>query len=291
MTAMIKSILVPATGSDSDAAAYATAAAVGRLFGGHIDALHVRLDPVEVGVAMTTEGAGGTLLEGIIDSLTQDADAAEAKARAAFAEFCSRDGLTLADAPTDDRKPSAAFHAETGQEARWMSVYGLTADLAIATRGAPGAEAVARSTLEALLLETGRPLLVPGAMAPAQDFADYVAIAWKPTPQAARAVAAAMPFLMRAREVAVLTVDEEDSRRDDAEGLVGYLAWHGIKAALQQVVPGTAGGPGTLLAAAAAKGGLLVMGAYGHTRIREWVFGGFTQWVLDHSVLPVLMAH
>ncbi len=287
---MIKSILVPAAGTDADATVYATAAAVARLFGAHIDALHVRLDPVEVGVAMTTEGAGGTLLEGIIDSLTRDADAAEAKARAAFAEFRSGDGVGLADAPAGDGKPSCGFHVEIGQEPRWMSVYGLTADLAVATRGAPGVEAVARSTLEALLLETGRPLLIPGAATPGADFANRVAIAWKPTPQAARAVAAAMPFLLRAEEVSVLTVDEEDGRRDDAERLVCHLAWHGLKAVVRRLASGSADGPEALLAAAG-KSGLLVMGGYGHTRLREWVFGGFTQSVLDHAELPVLMAH
>lgn len=287
---MIKTILVPATDARSDAI-YAAAGCVARLFGAHVDALHVRGDPVEVAAALSADsGAGaGMLLDGIIDSLTRDADAAEARARAAFAEFCARDGMALADTRFSDDKPSAAFRIETGQEAQWMSVHGLTADLAIAVRGSAEEQAVARSTLEALLLETGRPLLIPGPTALAADFVDRVAIAWKPTPQAARAVAAALPFLMRAKAVDVLIVDE-DGGRDGAERLVRYLAWHGITAVTQRLVSGSAGGPAALLAASA-KSGLLVMGGYGHARFREWVFGGFTQAVIDHAELPVLMVH
>jgi nucleotide-binding universal stress UspA family protein len=289
---MIKTLLVPATGTEADALAYATALSVARTFAAHIHALHVRLDPVEVAVSMSTEGAGGTLLEGIIASLTRDADEGESKARAGFAEFCSREGLPLVSTLDGNAaKPSAEFHVEMGQETRWMTTFGFNADLAVASRGVPGDDAVARSTLEGLLLETGRPLLIPGAAVPAPDFAERVAIAWKPTPQAARAVGFAMPFLARAKEIAVLTVEEEDGRRNDTERLVRYLAWHGIKSLAERLSPGPDGAGATLLAAASATGRLLVMGGYGHTRLREWVFGGFTQLVLDEATVPVLMAH
>ena len=287
---MIKTILVPATGNDTDAITYAAAQAVASGFGANIDALHVRLDPVEVAMMMSTEGAGGTLLQGIIDSLEHDADESEAKARSIFAAFCASEGVALATAAAGGGRASAGFHVETGQETRWLAAYGLTSDLAVATRGVSGDNAAARSTIEALLLETGRPLLIPGPSAPAPDFADRISIAWKPTPQAARAVTAAMPLLARAKEVAVLTVEEEEGKRDETERLMEYLAWHGVHALAERLAPGP-DGAATLIAAAAVKSGLLVMGGYGHTRLREWVFGGFTQSALDHAEMPVLMAH
>ena len=289
---MIKSILVPATGKDTDAAGFAVALPIARAFAAHIDALHVRVDPVEVAVAMSTEGSGGVLLEGLIEDITRDADAGENKARSGFVEFCVREGLSLAEAPGGaEAKPSAQFHVETGQEARWMAVYGMTSDVIVASRGKPGDDAVARSTLEALLLETGRPLLIPG-YSPAQSaVAERIAVAWKPTPQAARAVALAVPFLAHAKQVAVLTVEEEEGRRDDADRLVRYFAWHGVRASAERLAPGPGGAAETLLAAARAKADLLVMGGYGHTRLREWVFGGFTQRVLTESPVTVLMAH
>jgi nucleotide-binding universal stress UspA family protein len=91
--------------------------------------------------------------------------------------------------------------------------------------------------------------------------------------------------------MAVMTVEEEEDRHADAERLVSYLAWHGIKAVAQRLAPGPDGAAETLLAAASAKAGLLVMGGYGHTRLREWVFGGFTQLALADAPLAILIAH
>jgi nucleotide-binding universal stress UspA family protein len=289
---MIKSILVPVSGSETDAVCFAAALPIAESFAAHIDALHVRVDPIEVAMTMSTEGAGGVLMQGIIDNLTRDADAGEAKAKSSFFDLCTKAGLTRGGTPTGvDPKPSAEWHVETGQEARWIAAYGVTADLVVAPRGVPGQDATTRSTLEALLLETGRPLLIPGASPGSPKLAERVAVAWKPTPQASRAVAYAMPFLTRAKEVVVLTVEEEEGRRDDTKRLATYLGWHGIAPAIERLTPSRHGAAETMLAAATARSELLVMGGYGHTRLREWVFGGFTQCVLSEAALPVLIAH
>ena len=92
-----------------------------------------------------------------------------------------------------------------------MADYGIAADLIVARRGTDE-ECAARSTLEAALLETGRPVLIPAASTMPATF-ERIAIAWKPTPQAARAVALAMPFLRRAKEIIVVTVEEEADAR------------------------------------------------------------------------------
>ncbi|HVC50639.1 MAG TPA: hypothetical protein VND87_01320 [Stellaceae bacterium] len=293
-TAVIKTILVPATGNQTDTAILTAALAVGRRFAAHIDALHVRLDPVEVAVATAAgEGSGGSglMVQGLVEQLEQDSAKREATARDLFTAFCAGEGVAIAATPGEaGDKPSAQFHVEIGQEPRWLANYGMTADLVIAGRGAPGDDAVARTTLEALLLETGRPLLIPGRTDLSTGFAERVAIAWRPTAQAARAVACAMPLLTGAKEVAVLTVEEEEGRRDELDRLVRCLAWHGLPATARRLPPGPDGAAETLLAAAG-KAGLLVMGGYGHARLREWVFGGFTQRLLADAPMAVLMAH
>lgn len=288
---MIKTILVRATGDASGEAAYAAAHSLARRFGAHIDALHVRVDPVEVAVAVSSEGASGMFLEKIIDNLERDADAEEARARRRFTTFCADAGVPIADPAANAGRLSAMFHVETGQESSWMCTYGRGADLVIAPRGVPNNDAVARATLEPLLFETGRPLFIPAAIVSTSAVADHVAIAWKATPEAARAVAFALPFLVDAAKVTILAVEEEDGHRDEAARLVRYLACHRIGASLERLTAGTAGAAATLLAAAKARSGLLVMGGYGHTRLREWIFGGFTQRALDHAELPVLMVH
>jgi len=288
---MIKTILVAATGSDRDAATFAAALAVARPFAAHLQMLHVRQDPVALAVAMTTDAGGGALAAGLIEQLEKDAQARERKAHDIFTRFCGGAGLAVigAPVPASTAAPSAEWHVETGEEPRWMAAYGVAADLIIAPR-ATGEEALGRATLEAALLDSGRPILVPAATAMPAKF-ERIAIAWKPSPQAARAVAAALPFLVQAREIIVATVEEAGEGRDEAGRLVRNLAWHGIAATTLRLQPGAEGAAATLLAGIEGRADLLVMGGYGHSRLREWVFGGFTQSVLAGAPLPVLMAH
>lgn len=197
-------------GQRTDAATFAAALQVARSFAAHLDVLHVRLDTVDVAVAMAADVCGGgALSSGLIDELEQEVREREARARRIFSEFCACNDITITELPAEGRtKPSAQWHVETGQEPRWIAAYGMTADLIVASRGS-GDDAALRSILEAVLLETGRPLLIPGAAAPAAILAEKIAIAWKPTPEAARAVALAMPFLARAKEIVVMTVEEK----------------------------------------------------------------------------------
>jgi nucleotide-binding universal stress UspA family protein len=288
---MIKTILVAATGNESDATTFAAALAIARPFGAHLDVLHVRLDALNTIVAMSTDVGSGALTARLIEQLEEEAREREAKAREIFSRFCAGAGLAMTGVPSGDpaATPSAEWHVETGEEPRWMAAYGVAADLIVAPR-ATGEDVLARSTLEAVLLETGRPLLVPAAAAIPANF-DRIAIAWKPTAQAARAVALALPFLARAKEIVVIAVEEELDGRDDADRLVRNLLWHGFAARAERLQPGPEGAAATLLATVRERVDLLVMGGYGHSRLREWVFGGFTQLVLDDAPLPVLIAH
>jgi nucleotide-binding universal stress UspA family protein len=69
------------------------------------------------------------------------------------------------------------------------------------------------------------------------------------------------------------------------------LGWHGLNVSTRHLRPDRLGAADTLLAAATEEGALVVMGAYGHSRLREWVFGGFTEHVLRRAAVPVLMMH
>jgi nucleotide-binding universal stress UspA family protein len=287
---MIKTVLVAAAGTDSDAAAFAAALAIARLFAAHLDVLHIRPDPAGLALAMATDVGSGALTAGLLDRLEQDAHERETKARGNFERFCAEAVVTLAAAPSRETSaaPSAEWHVEIGEEPRWIARYGLAADLIVAARAAD-VEGPGQATLAAALVETGRPLLIPAAAPPAR--LERIAIGWKPTVQAARAVALAMPLLARAKEVAVLAVDEQAGAAEEAGRLVRSLAWHGLAAAVERLPPGPEGVAATLLAAARARADLLVMGGYGHSRVREWVFGGVTQAVLTAAPLPVLIAH
>ena len=146
--------------------------------------------------------------------------------------------------------------------------------------------------LEAALINSGRPLLILPSV-PISALPDTVVIAWKATPEAARAVTAAMPFLSLAKQIVIMTVAEDETtiEEEGAARLMANLRWDGFPASVRRLPPSAQGAAETLLAAAREHAALLVMGGYGHSRLREWIFGGFTQRILRAAEIPVLIAH
>jgi hypothetical protein len=115
---MIKTILVPASGDASDTGCFDAALAIARAFIAHIDMLHVRVDPIQVALAMTSEPGGVPLIEDLVAQLEQDAAQREATARWIFQDFCAREELQTLDSPQlDGRGASAQWHVETGNDA------------------------------------------------------------------------------------------------------------------------------------------------------------------------------
>jgi nucleotide-binding universal stress UspA family protein len=287
---MIKTILVPATGSDKDNAVFASALTIAREFAAHLEFLHVRPNAAATAVAMAMDG-GGAMVGGLIDRLEEDASQREEKARQLFQGFCESEGLALGDAPPGPQGPSARWLREIGTEPYWVAEHGRAADLLVI--GRPGEdEGVLLDTLEGALIDSGRPLLIPPA-APLTAVPETIAIAWKPSPQAARALTAASPFLQIAKQIVILIVGEDQrAPEEEADRLMAGLRWHGLPVSVRHLQPAAdSSGPETLLSAAAEHAALLVMGGYGRSRLREWVFGGFTLHVLRGAAVPVLMAH
>jgi nucleotide-binding universal stress UspA family protein len=287
---MIKTILIPSTGSDADNSVFMSGLVLARAFGAHIDFLHVRVDAASIAVNMAADSGGATMLGGLIGQIEEEAGQREEKAKQLFQRFCEREKLALANAPPGLQGPSARWIKETGVEPNWVTEYGRAADLLIIGRSA-GDSGVSSDTVEAALLDCGRPVLIPPA-SPIAAPPETIVIAWKARPEAARAVTAAMPFLALAKQILVLTV-AEDRGPSDEEGarLAANLRWHGFQASARHLRPDRHGAAETLLSAAGEHGALVVMGAYGHSRLRQWIFGGFTYHVLSAADLPVLMMH
>ncbi len=147
---------------------------------------------------------------------------------------------------------------------------------------------------EALIFESGRPvLLLPRAGG--KPFAlNAATIAWDFTRQAARAVGDALPLLVRAKRVHIVTVASEkriDTKRSGPE-LAKHLARHGVEVILDRA--DAAGRPiGETLEAAARShdSDLLVMGAYGHSRLREFILGGATRSMIARPPMPIFFSH
>lgn len=147
---------------------------------------------------------------------------------------------------------------------------------------------------ESVILGSGRPALVVPYVGWSSGIGDTVAIAWKPTAEAARAVAAAMPMLQRARRVHVLAwgAAQRPAITGPALDFDGYLRLHGVEATWHREDEEPAAAGDLLLSRAFdLDADLLVMGCYGHSRARELVLGGVSRTVLRSMTLPVLMSH
>ena len=149
------------------------------------------------------------------------------------------------------------------------------------------------ATAESALFDSGRPvLLVPPSSSGQGPLGETIVVAWNGSSETARAVSFAMPFLVGARRIVVLTVEGAVVEGPGGDRIAATLRLHGVDAtALTRAADH--GAPGeTILATARELGAdLLVKGAYTQSRIRELIFGGATRHILEHADLPVLMAH
>lgn len=123
------------------------------------------------------------------------------------------------------------------------------------------------------------------------DVGGTAVVAWNGSSESAHALRFAMPMLHKASAVHIVTVGEDDGRAQPSEASA-YLSRHGVSATLHEIArEGRPVGEALLAAASGVDGDYLVMGAYGHTRLREYVLGGVTRTVLVESQMPVLLAH
>jgi len=167
------------------------------------------------------------------------------------------------------------------------------ADLVIAGQPEPE-EPLQKVFAGDLLLSAGRPVLFVPYAGRFPDAGKRVLIAWNASREAARAVTDALPLLERAQSVEVVAFDPEGGDHGEIAGadIALYLARHGVKAtAARQFAPDVEIGAQILSCAADVSADLIVMGGYGHSRLRELALGGATRSLLEAMTVPVLMAH
>ena len=186
------------------------------------------------------------------------------------------------------------WRSDDGPLAERAAAHARAADLAIVGQ-VPSDGGFLQPTLSPadVTMLSGRPVLVVPYVGRYPKLASNPLIAWKPTREAARAVGDALPLLKAARRATILVVDpdEEDGAEPGAEIAV-HLARHGVDAKVERTVSDGIDVADIILSRAAdLDADLLVMGAYGHGRLRELVLGGVTRAILARMTLPVLMSH
>lgn len=213
-------------------------------------------------------------------------DLREAAERSAghFSERCRAAGLASVETVVDE-----------APVARSVIEHARCSDLVILGQAA-GPDT--REAVEQVVLHSAWPTLVVPYAGRFDTIGEQVLVAWNDSPEAARAVADAMPLLSRARQVLVVQCDSPsderyavDERQRKLEALRRWLMWHGVEAQVRQET--TAIDTGNALLSLAADRGcdLMVMGAWGRARWTERVMGGATRTLLGSMTLPVLMSH
>lgn len=145
---------------------------------------------------------------------------------------------------------------------------------------------------EQVVLAAGRPILVVPYAGSYPSIGERILVAWDGSREATRAVHDALPVLAKARKVTVLSINSDKLYDVSSVDMAAHLARHGVAVEASEAVSDDIGTGDVLLSRAADLGiDLIVMGAYGHSRAREWVVGGVTRHILSHMTRPVLMSH
>jgi nucleotide-binding universal stress UspA family protein len=170
------------------------------------------------------------------------------------------------------------------------------ADLVICSQPDPDRDDYATIVVEQLILESGRPVLIVPTSANIKSIGDTPVLAWNGSKESCRAAFDALPLLKGAKLVTLLEVAKRggDGREEEmaAGDMCATLDRHGVKCEVNRTVAADIGVGDELLSRLADKGAdLLVMGGYGHSRMREFVLGGATRHILHHMTVPVLMSH
>ncbi len=147
---------------------------------------------------------------------------------------------------------------------------------------------------DSMVLESGRPVIVVPNIAAPKTIGKRILVAWNGSREAARAVNDAMALLETAEVVNLVSMVEDNGRTEQAEdsAIESHLARHEIQIEHSHYRPSDIDAGEMLLSRAADTGSdLIIMGAYGHSRLREWILGGATRSVLEHMTVPVFMSH
>ena len=224
-----------------------------------------------------------------IPQLEQDIAENTQRNQSLFENFMQEHGVARGGAAT---ALSSSWLEDAPKDDRFVGSHGRLFDVIVLGRPGRDPKGPRMSTLEAALFESGRPVLI-APPSPPSDIGKNVLIAWNCSTEQARTIAFAMPILKRANSVVVLTVEGGVAvPGPTGQQLCQYLRLSGVPAKPLTVgLGGRLTGEAVLAHAKALSCDLLIKGAYTQSRLRQFIFGGTTRYILSNATLPVLMAH
>lgn len=255
------------------------AVAVGEAFEAHVAGIAVAYEPIIPGAVM-----GGIPPE-FIEAQRTEANTKAKDAAARFEAAAKRSSLSA-----ETRKLTSSVSGAADQFARLARRF----DLVIVGQADPSEGIQDEVIDEAALFESGRPVIYVPFIHKGGLKLDRVMVCWDGGRAATRAVADSMPFLRKAKQVEIVIVGTKAGKDNEIAGadLGQHLARHGLKVEVKRITSPDIDIASTILSYAAdSSADMIVMGGYGHSRLREFVLGGATRGILESMTVPVLMSH
>ncbi len=275
---MIKDLIVNLGLGEQDPAGN-FAISIAETFEAHLLGVAFAYEPVVPGSVM-----GGIPPE-FLDTQRAELEKGAQAAIARFEQAAKREGISY-----ESRMLSASVAGASDQLARMGRRFDL-AVLGQATRDQPTPEDLVD---EGVLFDAGRPVIFVPFIQKTGLKLDRVMVCWDGGRAATRAIGDAIPFLEKAKQVEVVVVGSKPPKSDEVSGadLGQHLARHGVKVDVKRITSPDIDVASTVLSYAAdSSADLIVMGGYGHSRLREFVLGGVTREILESMTVPVLMSH
>lgn len=286
----IGKVLAVVTGGQRDPSVLTFAIQAARPFDAHVIALFVRPDLTEA-IAFFNDGVSGIVVDEVVKASREAADEAGRRIEAALSSVCARANVPIVDAPQRGQGVTLSFRQVQGNLSDQLTEAARLSDLVVFGPLHDGDKAGLVDAFVQVLTDTDRPVLLATEHMP-DGFPSRIAIGWDGKTAASQAVSAAVPYLARAQQVEVLSVQRSTANPQPTDTLREYLALHGVPCTERVILRAARSTGEALLEAAMSSGAdLLVVGGYGHGRIRESLVGGVTRHVITHAKLPVFMVH
>ena len=255
------------------------ALSVAETFGAHVVGVAFTYDPIIPGLVM------GGIPPSFIDSQRAESEKKTRVAIGRFEQAAKRAGISA------ERLALSASISDASEQLGRMA---RRFDLAVVGQPEPEKSMPGEVFDEAVLFESGRPVIMVPYIQQQGLKLDRVMVCWDGSRAATRAIADSMPFLQKAKQVDIVMVASNRTESDEIPGadLGQHLARHGLKVNVKRLVaPNIDATSAVLSYAADSSTDMIVMGGYGHSRLREFVLGGVTRGILATMTVPTLMSH
>ena len=286
-----RNILVPVTGDAECGPAIDAALQLASRFDAHLVGLHVKVSSLEK-LSFFDEGlAQPKDISRQLANLRRNISYSEEAARTQFEARRRQVDMPVEEEPLEQARATASFQVIARRSETTLAEVARIYDLVVMPAVGTVAGDEALQAVVGVLFGSGRPVLVIPKDVP-EALGTNLFVSWNRSAQSARAVAAAAAFIEAASRVTVAYVNTGAKAGPTLEEVVASLAWRGVAANAQRINPQGESVAQLLVSHAESAGAdLMVMGAYSHSRLRDFVLGGVTQQILRNVTLPILMMH